>query len=100
MFLDIHAHSNAHSIFAYSPQPDDLKDVVTTRHFAILLDGMSPYFSLKGCSFNNEKYKRNCARLGIYRDWSLVNSYTIESSCFGYAVKGKVLEEDEEPEVV
>ena len=45
---------------------------------------MSPYFNLKQCSFDNEKYKRNCARLGFFRDWGLVNSYTIESSCFGF----------------
>ena len=39
------------------------------------------------CKFNNEKNKRNCARLGVYRDFDLINSYTIESSCYGYAVK-------------
>jgi murein tripeptide amidase MpaA len=84
MFLDIHAHSIEHSIFTYSPLPDGVKDVNTTRQFAMILNDLSPYFSLKSCRDNNEYTKRNCARLGIFRDWSLVNSYTIESSCFGY----------------
>ena len=45
---------------------------------------MSPYFSYEGCKFGNEKYKKNCARLGVYRDFDLNYSFTIESSCWGY----------------
>ena len=51
------------------------------------LDEASEVFKMSKCSFNNEKYKRNCARLGVYRDWKIVNSYTIESSCYGFDVK-------------
>ena len=43
---------------------------------------------LENCKFANEKAKRNCARLGLHRDFNLLDSYTIESSCFGYHVKG------------
>lgn len=49
-----------------------------------LLDEMSPYFNYDGCKFGNEKYKKNCARLGIFRDFELDQSYTVESSCWGY----------------
>lgn len=45
---------------------------------------MSPYFSFEGCKFGNEKYKKNCARLGVFRDYMLEHCYTIESSCWGY----------------
>ena len=45
---------------------------------------MSQYFSLAGCKFGNEKYKKNCARLGTFRDYDLTQSFTIESSCWGY----------------
>lgn len=51
----------------------------------------SPYFSLYNCKFSNQSNdynKRNCARLGAFRDFALLNSYTIELSCFGYEVKG------------
>ena len=54
------------------------------RNFPSLLDSISPYFSFDGCKFGNEKYKKNCARLGVYRDFDLHHSYTIESSCWGY----------------
>jgi cytosolic carboxypeptidase protein 2/3 len=88
MFLDVHAHSTESSIMVYSPQPEDVRDIVTTRSFAILLDDASVFFQLSKCSFNNEKYKKNCARLGIFRDFNTVNSYTIETSCFGFDTPG------------
>jgi hypothetical protein len=50
------------------------------------------------CKFNNEKFKRNCARLAFYRDFNLLDTYTIESSCFGFEVKGSGTEE-EDPEI-
>jgi len=87
MFLDIHAHSAATSIFIYAPLPPDEKDIMETRRLPALLDSASDYFLLENCRFNNEKYKRNCARLGVNRDWDLINSYTIESSCYGFEIK-------------
>ena len=49
---------------------------------------MSVYFSAENSKFGNEKYKKNCARLGIHRDFDIPHSYTIESSCYGYELKG------------
>ena len=69
MFLDIHAHSTESSIFIYSPEPELMKDIVASRHFPMLLDEMSEYFNLKKCKYNNDKQKKNCARLGINRDY-------------------------------
>ena len=40
------------------------------------------------CRFSNDKYKKNCARLAVNREFGLIDSYTIESSCFGYEMKG------------
>jgi hypothetical protein len=103
MFLDVHAHSAATSIFIYSPLPPDEKDIIETRRFSALLDDASDYFLLENCRFNNEKYKRNCARLGISRDWNLINSYTIESSCFGFEIKdaaNKALPPEEQAKTV
>lgn len=84
MFLDIHAHSGQRDIFIYAPhsQSDEIQQKI--RNFPALLDKISPYFSFEGCKFGNEKYKKNCARLGVYRDYDLNHSYTIESSCWGY----------------
>ena len=43
---------------------------------------------MQNCKFGNEKYKRNCARLAIYRDFKQLDSYTIELSSYGYEIKG------------
>ena len=67
MFLDIHAHSNKKGIFAFAPQPTDKADIIRTRRFSTLLDEMSEVFSMSSCSYNNAQYKKNCARLGIYK---------------------------------
>ena len=72
-----------------------------------IMDNCSPYFMFKNCKFSNEKYKRNCARLAFYRDFNLIDTYTIESSCYGYEVKGSGKPanpalgiEEEPPEIV
>ena len=67
-----------------------MHDIIRTRRFSMLLDDMSEVFSMSSCSYNNAKYKKNCARLGIYKAFELVDSYTIEASCFGYEQKSSL----------
>lgn len=88
MFLDIHAHSACNSIFAYCPWVDEPPLQAVVKRFPMILDNSSAFFQFDNCKFGNEKYKRNCARLGVHRDFNLINCYTIESSCYGYEVKG------------
>lgn len=49
-----------------------------------ILSNSSDFFMFEHCQFANEKIKRNCARLAFHWDFNLIDSYTIESSCFGY----------------
>ena len=69
MFLDIHAHSAQNSIFCYAPVDEDANNNIIIKRFPMILDNLSPYFQYDNCKFGNEKYKKNCARLGIFRDW-------------------------------
>ena len=87
MFLDVHAHSAQTSIFIYSPLHPHKPDNEKSRNFTMILDNLSDYFQFDNCRFNNSKEKKHSARLGVYRDWSLLHSYTIESSCYGFEVK-------------
>jgi hypothetical protein len=84
MFLDIHAHSGQRDIFIYAPHTTNDETQQKIKNFPIVMDSISPYFNYDGCKFGNEKYKKNCARLGVFRDFDLNLSYTIESSCWGY----------------
>ena len=45
---------------------------------------MFRYFS---CKFKCEKYKENCARIAIFRDFNITNVYTIETSAMGFLNK-------------
>ena len=87
MFLDIHGHSVDKGIFIYAPLPDTENEKTYVERFPKILDSYSPYFSFENCDFQNQKQKRNCARLALYRDFNLLDSYTIESSCFGFQSK-------------
>ena len=44
MFLDIHAHSAANSIFCYCPSVDDVVGQSQIRRFPMILDNMSAFF--------------------------------------------------------
>jgi hypothetical protein len=54
----------------------------------MILHETSPYFLFDNCKFRNDKYKKNCARLALNREFKVIDSYTIEASCYGYEIKG------------
>jgi len=88
MFLDIHAHSRDKGISMYAPRPLDTASIERIQRFSLLLDQMgSGLFSLQNCSINNAVSKKCCARLGINNNYKLANSYTIETSCWGFETK-------------
>jgi len=87
MFLDIHAHSVKKSIFVYAPKPQERYEIARTKVFNLILDDMSDVFSLENCRYNNDKKKKNSARMCIFNDYKLADSYTVESSCFGFESK-------------
>ena len=41
-------------------------------------------FRFFSCKFKIEKYKENCARIAIWRDFNVTNCYTIETSALGF----------------
>ena len=88
LFLDIHAHSRKKSVFVYAPKPPDVPSIERIQHFSKILEQNSPIFSQENCSYNNDQRKANCARLGIFNNYSLVDSYTVEASCWGFVEDG------------
>ena len=72
MFLDMHGHSSKNSIFAFCPLDKDEKLAGYIQEFPEILDDTSAFFQFDNCKFTDdkkEKYKKNCARLGIHRDF-------------------------------
>ena len=89
MFLDIHAHSTLNSIFIYAPESEKDSEKAYIQKFPQMLHQFSEFFMYHNCRFSCPRYKRNCARLAMNRDFNLLDTYTIESSCYGYEIKRK-----------
>lgn len=53
------------------------------RMLPFVLDSESEVFSFKDCRFANQQAKEETARIVAFKELSIVNSYTLESSLHG-----------------
>lgn len=84
-FLDLHAHSKQKCVFMYGPHyPLHNEKYYKMRVLPRLICGKSPLFRYNSCKFRNERSKRKAARLVIWKEFKLANSYTVEASFYGY----------------
>ena len=68
------------------------------RLIPYLLSQKSKLFSFTDCKFANEKEKESTARLVLFKEFSVLNSYTLESTFYapyGKQFKKKYNVEDE-----
>lgn len=87
-YLDVHAHSGRKSIFMYGPYfPLHSSKYLKIRALPKLVSERTEMFRFFSCKFKLEKYKENCARIAIWRDFNITNCFTIESSQFGFLNK-------------
>ena len=84
MFLDLHDTMKKKSIFVHAPKPKDKYEQSRTKVFGLILDDTSDVFSLENCRYNNDIKKKNSARTFIFQKYKLADSFTLESSCFGF----------------
>lgn len=69
----------------YAPyHPLHSRRYMKIRMLPKLLSERSQMFRFYSCKFRTDKYKEGCARLALWKDFSLENSYTIECSALGY----------------
>jgi hypothetical protein len=87
-YLDVHAHSGRKSIFMYGPHfPLHSSKYMKIRTIPKLISERTEMFRFFSCKFKHDKYKENCARLAICRDFDVTHSFTIESSQYGFLNK-------------
>lgn len=72
----------------FAPMPESESDLVYVKRLPKILHNISEVFSYESSTFSNEAIKKNCARLAMHRDFDVLDSYTIEASCYGFQVKG------------
>ena len=89
-YLDVHAHSGRKSVFMYGPYfPLHCRNYMKIRTLPKLISERTEMFRFFSCKFKIEKYKENCARIAIWRDFNITNCFTIESSSFGFINKDR-----------
>lgn len=77
---DFHGHSRKRNIFMYGCTG---RSRLKERIFPKLLEGVSEIFSFKDCVFGIQKAKEGTARIVLYKEMGIINSYTLESSFSG-----------------
>lgn len=115
LFSDFHGHTRKRNVFMYgcvSPQTEinQHKNNNLIRIVPYLLDQKNKLFSFPDCKFANEKEKDSTGRLVMFKEFGILNSYTVEAtfySCYhpngnltrgpggGYVQRKRVNVEDE-----
>ncbi len=81
-YCDYHGHSRAKNLFMYgcsNQKADRLKE----RIYPLLFSKNSENFSFNGCNFVVQKARESTARVVMWREFNLINSFTLETTFCG-----------------
>lgn len=88
LFADFHGHSRKQRAFFYGcsyrnyEQEGRVKNA-QLRIIPLMCCQKSSLFSFKGCGFRIEKCKESTARVVLFRELNIMNSFTLECSFYG-----------------
>lgn len=89
-FIDIHGHSRKKSIFVYGPHfPLHNERYLKMRVLPKLLSERSDMFRFYSCKFRIQKSKLKAARVVLWKEFSIMNCFTLEASFHGYLDKDR-----------
>lgn len=87
IFTDIHGHSRKFNIFMYSCCYPEASIEARNNHlikvFPSILNDRIEAFKFKDCRFANEKEKESTARMVMFKEFSILNAFTLEASFYG-----------------
>jgi hypothetical protein len=83
-YCDFHGHSRAKNAFVYGCNNNLSKEKKNReRIFPYMMSKRCDEFSFEGCSFSVQKAKESTARVVLWKEYSLINSFTLECSFCG-----------------
>jgi hypothetical protein len=89
-FIDIHGHSRKKGVFMYGPHyPLHNEKYLKMRVLPKLLDERTQMFRFYSCKFKIEKSKLRAARVVLFKEFGLMNCFTLEASFHGYIEKDR-----------
>ncbi|KAJ3321687.1 Cytosolic carboxypeptidase 3 [Boothiomyces sp. JEL0866] len=85
LFCDMHGHNRKHGVFLYGCNNDfDPSKRYMERVFPYMLSKQYPeVFSFKRCQFQLQKKKEGTARIVMFKEFGILNSFTLEASFCG-----------------
>ena len=93
-FIDIHGHSRKKSVFMYGPHyPLHNEKYLKSRVLPKLLDEKTQMFRFYSCKFRIEKSKLRAARVVLFKEFGIMNCFTLEASFHGYIDKDRTTAE-------
>jgi hypothetical protein len=97
LYCDMHGHSRKQNVFFYgcsykNYEFDGRIKNAQLRILPLLCCHRNPSFSFAGCSFKIEKSKESTGRVVVFRDFNIMNSFTLECSFHGKkTAEGKIV---------
>jgi hypothetical protein len=87
LFCDLHGHGKLPNSFIYAcnrATDGDFSSWTKIRLLPKILSKYCPYFSYNNCQFKVEAEKKDTGRVVIWKEFGVMNSFTFETSIFGY----------------
>lgn len=89
-FIDIHGHSRKKSVFIYGPYfPLHNERYLKMRVLPKLLSERTEMFRFYSCKFRIQKSKLKAARVVLWKEFGIMNCFTLEASFHGYLNKDR-----------
>ena len=88
LFCDFHGHSIKRDVFLYGCnmkplEPEQNKKNIMARLVPYILAKKNKLVSYKNCRFRMQKSKESTARIVVYKQFGILNSFTMEASFYG-----------------
>lgn len=83
LYCDFHGHSRAKNVFMYGCNNVQKEKRLKERVFPLIFSKVCEHFSYDNCSFNIQKQKEATARVVMWKEFAIINSFTCECSFCG-----------------
>ena len=87
IFCDLHGHNKLENLFFYGCNKavdDGLLSWTKTRLLPKVFASFEPIFDYQYCRFITDKFKINTARMVMWNEMKVTNSFTLEASMYGF----------------
>jgi hypothetical protein len=86
IFCDLHGHNRQMNCFFYGSNKAPNEGLISwtkTRLLPKIFAKYEPIFNFNFCKFQNHKTKYNTARVVMWNEFKVTNSFTLETSMYG-----------------